>query len=376
MGNRPGRRRFGSVRRRASGRYQVRYPGPDGLMRVGPQTYERKSDAERALALIEAQLSRGEWTDPVKAAIRVRDYAERWIAERPGLRPRTVEQYEYLLRGFIAPQIGGIPLGKLDSALIREWRAGLLANGVSATMTAKAYRLLRAVLNTAANDDHILPRNPCRIAGAGSEKASERPVLTMRQVFALSKLVPDRYKALILVATFASLRYGEVTALERCDIDLDAGTVRVRQAFTERIGKGLVLGPPKSRAGRRVVAIPTVVVVAVKEHLARYGPGDASALVFTGPTGAPIRRGNFNKLVGWPAAAEAVGVPGLHFHDLRHTGNMMAAASGASTRDLMARMGHDSMQAAIIYQHATSEADRAIAAALDALVASERLADG
>ena len=60
-----------------------------------------------------------------------------------------------------------------------------------------------------------------------------------------------------------------------------------------------------------------------------------------------------------------IGKPGLHFHDLRHTGNTLAASSGASTRDLMARMGHDSMNAALIYQHATSEADRAIADALD-----------
>jgi hypothetical protein len=95
-------------------------------------------------------------------------------------------------------------------------------------------------------------------------------------------------------------------------------------------------------------------------------------LVFTGPTGKPIWRGNFNKLVDWPELVRHLGVPGLHFHDLRHTGNTLAARTGASTRDLMARMGHDSAQAAMIYQHATSEADRAIAAALDAAVKADR----
>jgi hypothetical protein len=75
---------------------------------------------------------------------------------------------------------------------------------------------------------------------------------------------------------------------------------------------------------------------------------------------------NFNPLVGWLEAVEAIGEPGLHFHDLRHTGNTLAAATGVSTRDLMARMGHDSMNAAIIYQHATREADRVIADGLDA----------
>ena len=70
-------------------------------------------------------------------------------------------------------------------------------------------------------------------------------------------------------------------------------------------------------------------------------------------------------MVGWAEAVEAIGAPGLHFHDLRHTGNTFAAATGVSTRDLMARMGHDSINAAIIYQHATRQADRVIADALD-----------
>lgn len=290
------------------------------------------------------------------------------------MRPRTAEQYRYLLRRFIAPLLGGIPLGRLGTAQIREWRAGLLAEGVSESMTAKSYRLLRAVLNlmTAVNEDHILPRNPCRIVGAGTEKPPERPVLTVRQVFALAELVSHRYRALIVLTTFASLRYGEVTALERCDLDMTGRTVRVRQAFTEQVGKGLVLGPPKSRAGRRIVAIPPVIIPAVAAHLEQYVAPTASARVYTGPNGAPIRRGNFNKLLKWPEAVAAVGAPGLHFHDLRHTGNTLAAASGASTRDLMARMGHDSMNAASIYQHASSAADRAIADALSVWVTAEQ----
>ena len=85
-----------------------------------------------------------------------------------------------------------------------------------------------------------------------------------------------------------------------------------------------------------------------------------------------IWRGNFNKLVKWREMVEAIGVPGLHFHDLRHAGNTLAARTGASLRDLMARMGHDSTDAAIIYQHATAEADRAIAKAVNAAVKAER----
>ncbi|HET6951775.1 MAG TPA: tyrosine-type recombinase/integrase [Acidimicrobiales bacterium] len=84
-----------------------------------------------------------------------------------------------------------------------------------------------------------------------------------------------------------------------------------------------------------------------------------------------IRRGNFRKLTAWTKSVAELGMAGLHFHDLRHTGNTLAAMSGVSTRDLMARMGHDSVRAAIIYQHATSEADARIAASLEAALAGD-----
>ena len=148
----------------------------------------------------------------------------------------------------------------------------------------------------------------------------------------------------------------------------------MRQAFTELRGRGLVVGPPKSRAGLRTVSLPSGVVAELREHLEEFVPLDPTALVFTGPKGAPIRRSNFNPLVGWMKAVAAIGASGLHFHDLRHTGNTLAAATGVSTRDLMARMGHDSMNAAIIYQHATREADRVIADGLDARMQAARKA--
>lgn len=264
--------------------------------------------------------------------------------------------------------LGGVPLGNLETALIRQWRSTLLEAGVSPGMVAKAYRLLRAILWTAVREDELLPRNPCRIPGADKESPDERPVLTIAEAMRLADAVPVRYTAMILVAVFASLRFGEVTALERQDVDLEAGTIRVRQQYLEITGQGMVLGPPKSRAGRRKVALPARVVARLREHLDKYVDASPDALVFTGPTGAVIRRGNFNKLVKWTDTVAALGRPGLHFHDLRHTGNMLAAASKVSARDLMARMGHDSMAAAIIYQHASTEADKAIADHMDTVL--------
>jgi integrase len=130
----------------------------------------------------------------------------------------------------------------------------------------------------------------------------------------------SRYRALVLLAAFASLRWGEATALRRCDVDLEAGTVRIRAAFAERSTGQIVLGPPKSRAGRRIVGIPRAIIPALREHLSVFVATDPGALVFPGPKGVPLRRGNFNRQASWPHAVRAIGAEGLHFHDLRHTG--------------------------------------------------------
>ncbi|ABD10581.1 site-specific recombinase XerD [Frankia casuarinae] len=366
------RRRFGSIRRRESGRYQVRYPGPDGQQRTAPETFARKSEAERYLTLIEGQILRGEWIDPERGKVTLTDYAARWIVERPNLRPRTIGLYSGLLTRHITPYIGGIPIGKLTTPIIREWRTKLLESGVSVGTTAKAYRLLRAVLMTAVREDELIRTNPCRIPGADQENAPERPVLTVSQVFALAEKLGGRYRALVLVTTFASLRWGEVAALQRRDLDTDDGIVHIRQSLVEIGGQGVVLGPPKSRAGVRTVSLPAVILPWLRIHLAEYVADDPAAFVFTGPKGGFLRRGNFRKLVGWSDAVAAIGMPNLHFHDLRHTGNTLASRTGASLRDLMTRMGHDSPRAALIYQHASTEADAAIADALSAVLAAQQ----
>jgi len=372
MANQRGRRRFGNVRQLPSGRWQVRYRGPDGRLRSLPRTFETKREAERTLSVVEIQLVQDDWIDPKRGAIKLTGYAERWITERPGLRPGTAQLYRRLLAKYIVPGLGDVPINRITTALVREWRAGLIAAGLSQTMAAKAYRLLRAVLMTAAAEDRLIPRNPCAIRGADKEHADERPVLTVAQVLALAELMPYRkHRALVLVTAFCSLRWGEVTALRRCDVALDGSWVRINSQFVDLTGQGLVRTPPKSRAGSRTVTVPTAIRPDLAVHLRDCVAPAPDALVFTMLRGGAMRRGNFNPLVQWGKVVAAVGVPGLRFHDLRHTGNTLAAP-GASLRDLMTRMGHDSPRAAMIYQHATSVEDRAIADRLSGLVDAHR----
>ncbi|MGW6495663.1 site-specific integrase [Nonomuraea angiospora] len=173
------------------------------------------------------------------------------------------------------------------------------------------------------------------------------------------------FRAMVLLATFASLRWGEVSALRRMDVDLVAKAVRVRVAFVERSTGGLLLGPPKSKAGRRTVGIPESIIPILKEHTDTYVQDEPGALMFPAAKGGPMRRSGFNTRTRWVDVVKDMGLLGLHFHDLRHTGNMLAAMSGAGLKDLMARMGHDNVRAAMIYQHAVRGADQVITDAID-----------
>jgi integrase len=293
------------------------------------------------------------------------EYANDWIDERPGLRPKTIELYRYLLRSHLVPTFGNKMLSAIREPQVRRWRRERLAADVSAVTVAKSYRLLKAILNTA-TDDGLIRRNPCRIKGASVERSPERPVLSARQVFDLADASGLRYQALILLAVFGGLRWCELTALRRCDVDLEAGTVRVFRQLAEQRGGGYAFGPPKSEAGKRVVVIPDVIMPAVGQHMSGVTQPGEETLVFTSPTGAPLRHGNFRRRVWLPALQQA-GLPMIHFHDLRHTGNELAANAGAGLRELMERMGHSTPRAALTYLHGSKERQQAIADALSQL---------
>lgn len=374
MVNKKGHRRFGNIRALPSGRFQASYLAPDGLRRYAPETFETRKEAEDWLTLCEAELLRGEWTDPNRGRLRLRDFAERWVRERK-IEEGTRERYRELLRLHVNPYLGDLPLNKISTETVRAWRVYLLDHGRSDIRVSKAYRLLRAIFNTAVDDERI-KRNPCRIKGADKEYSPERPVASIPQVLALAASVPERFQALILAAAFTGLRWGELVGLQRGDVDLGDGILYVRRSMKQLDSGHLREGGTKSAAGVRAVAMPEALVDVLEVHLRKYVDPSLNALVFTGAKGAPLKRGNWRKSVKWADRVAAVGLPeGFHFHDLRHTGNQLAARSGASIRELMRRMGHSSVRAALIYQHATDDRDQEIAKALNTLIEAQRLAD-
>jgi integrase len=200
-------------------------------------------------------------------------------------------------------------------------------------------------------------------------------VLTIAQVYALANAVGQRYQALVLLAMFSSLRWGELAGLRRCDVDLEARTVRVFRQLTEVRGRGIEFGPPKSKAGRRTVPIPALIIPVIRWHLSCFAQDGDEGLVFTSPRGMPLRHSQFRQRVWVPALATA-GLSGVHFHNLRHTGNTLAANAGATLRELMDRMGHDSERAAMIYLHGSDARQQAIADTLGKLARDELKRDG
>lgn len=359
------KRQFGSIRKLSSGRYQVRFRDPaTRQLAPAPFTFRTIGEASSWLARAEADLLRGERLERYSSTETLADYSEAWLDHRV-LRPRTVELYRGLLDRHILPVLGGLELGQIAPATVRSWHAQLSrAERPGPVTVAKSYRLLRTICETAVSDD-ILSRNPCSIKGASSEHSPERPTLSIEQVDAIAAAIERRYRGMVLLATWCTLRLGEVMALTRSDVDLEMPSVSVTKSVAELKSGERRVGPPKTTAGVRSVAIPPHVVPAISDHLAEFtGPRDED-LMFVGVRGLPVRRNSV--YAAWKRACGEVGLEGVRFHDLRHTGATLAAATGASTKELMARLGHSSSAAAIRYQHASTSRDLVIASRLSEL---------
>jgi len=345
----------GSVRQLASGRWQARYRQHDHTMKSAPITFDTKLDASAWLAdYVEgAVIADHKRPDPTLG-----DYASTWLDSRE-LKPRTRAHYRDLLDDQIIPTLGMLRLTRLSPDKVRTWYAHL--DSTHPTLRAHAYALLRTIYTTAVADE-LVTANPCRIRGAGSaKKRHQTKIATLPELEVIVAAMPERYRPMVLLAAWCGLRFGELAELRRGDVDVKGRLLRVSRGVARANGE-VFIGDPKSDAGRRPVSIPPHLMAALEAHLSKHVGADPGALLFPARNGGSMAPSSLYRV--WYPARAAAGRSDLRFHDLRHTGGTLAAATGATLADLMARLGHSTPAAAMVYQHAVEGRDRDIADAL------------
>ena len=363
------RRQFGRLRKLPSGRWQAAYTGPDTAVYSAPSTFATKLDAEAWLTDRRREIDRESWSPPgapAASAQTLAEYAEPWLAQRT-LKPRTRAHYDQILHNLFLPAFGTSTLPSITPAKVRDWHAGFGTR--TPTLRAHAYALLRTILGCAVVDE-LLTLNPCTLRGAGSSKRVHKvKPATLGEIEALVGAMPPKYRTMTLLAAWCGLRFGELTELRRKDIDLTNGVLHVRRGVVHYGGTHLV-GTPKSTAGIRDVAVPPHLLPALQQHLTEYAEPGRDGLLFPATLGGHLTSSSLYAV--FHPAREAAGRPDLRWHDLRHTGAVLAASTGATLAELMARLGHSTPDAALRYQHAAQGRDMAIARALSDLAGRDR----
>lgn len=366
---------FGAVETLPSGRHRARYRGPDGRRYTAPTLFLTQKDARGWLALRQADIIKGKWMPPgaeelPKARLTFKSYADTWMEQRD-LKDRTREHYAKLLEDHIVPKFGALPIASITADDVRAWHANLGTK--TPTLKAHCYGLMRTIMGTALSDGKIRV-NPCVIRGAGSAKRVHkiRPA-SLDEIAVIAQEMPEQYQAMVLLAAWCALRFGELTELRRKDIIIveptdkpeDAyGIVRVERAVV-RTDEGFQITTPKSDAGRRDVELPPHLIPAIKAHLETHVQDGRESLLFPAVKGGHMAPASLYR--HFYKARSAAKREDLRWHDLRHSGAVLAAATGATLAELMARLGHSTPQAAMRYQHAAQGRDRQIARLLSRL---------
>jgi integrase len=355
-------RRFGYIRKLPSGSYQASFISPVTGKRVNaPNTFRTKTDASRWLTQVEADISRGAWLDQDLGRQPFGVYARAYLRDNDKVGPRWEETCLRNLRLHMTV-FEDMPLIGITPPVVREWHAAALRGKGGRTSIQQSYRFLHAVMAQAVRDTAIRT-NPANIKGAGTDRAKERPIASIAQVAELIKAITPRYRAAVLLGAWCGMRRGEIIALRTEDVDLKAGTVTVRINRVELLETHREFdAPPKTDAGKRTITIPPHVLPVLAAHMKEWAGTDR---VFVGRDGAPMRGNAVQQAFG--RARRKVGMSGFRFHDLRHTGQTLAASAGATTKDLMKRLGHASPAAALRYQHAVDGRDAEVASALSGL---------
>lgn len=370
------KRSFGTIRRLPSKRYQASYIGPDMARHNAPGTFTARADAEGWIALERRLIEWDEWMPPAQRRAKqlhddtqtLRTYTSTWLPERTavrGLKPKTASEYQRYLDRLIYPTLGEMRLKDVTPATVRAWIGKL--NPKTSRLNEHAYALLKTIFATAVQDE-LLERNPCRERMRKPVRHIGEPA-TLDELALLVAAMPERLRLIIELAAWCALRFGEVAELRRGDVDLKNGEIRVSRAVQWVDGKKIVAAPKADSV--RVVAFPPHIGEAIKEHLRKHAQWGKDGLLFPTTRGEQYRAPTFHQAY-FRKAREAAGRPDLRFHDLRHTGATLAAASGATLAELMQRLGHSTVSAALAYQHAAQGSDKRIAAQLSAIASARR----
>jgi integrase len=369
------KRSFASIEQLPSKRWRVRYTGPDGAIHKAPHTFAARIDAEAYAIAVRRKIDQDRWNatdEDRREHLTFGPYAGRWLANRQvagrSIKARTRDHYQGILDDHLLDTFGARQLTAIKPNDVREWYAQTLTD--RPTMRSHAYSLLRTIMASAINDE-LIDANPCRIVGAGRAKRVHkiRPA-SVEELAVLTAEMPEKMRLMATLASWCALRFGEIVELRRGDIDLGQEVIRIRRAAVRTKGSYSIT-TPKSDAGVRDVAIPPHVIPLIEVHLAKYVDRGRDSLIFPAEGGGHLQPSTLYR--HWYKARGLAGRPDLRFHDLRHSGAVLAAATGATLAELMARLGHSTPQAAMRYQHAAQGRDREIAALLSKLAGSKEL---
>lgn len=361
----------GSVSKR-NGKWLARYRPVPG----GPQvtkTFARKVDGERWLDEQTALLVTGHYVAPRAGNVTFKEYAEHWRKARPH-RPSSVLHVETMLRRHAYPTFGDRPLKSILPSDVQAWATGL---GVQAgkrkplapSTIAVVHGLVAAVFKAAVKDKR-LTESPCVDTKLPKEEPKQVVPPTTKQVRALADAVPDRYRALVLLAAGTGLRQGEAFGLTVDRVDFLRRTVKVDRQLVQLVGGPPTFGPPKTKASHRTVPLPQVVAEALAEHLRTFGAGQ-DGLLFSTATGEPLRRTSFSANV-WRPAVKRAGVEGLVFHSLRHYYASLLIHHGESVKVVQSRLGHATAAETLdTYSHLWPDSEDQTRAAIDSALGAE-----
>lgn len=368
MGN---RRQFGSLRKLPSGRWQASY-WHLGHRHIAPVTFAFKADASVYLSGIETEIRQALWIDPLGATIIFSDWAEEWRSTTVDLRPSSrVRDLGYLQR-YLLPHFGTLALGDIKYMTVRSWVAELSSSGLAPSTVTKAGQLMAKIMRSAVQAG-LVRASPCDGVKMPRIERTEMRFLTIAEVDQLAAAIDPRYRAAVLVAAFGGLRAGELFGLRAKRVDILRRQVTIGETVVD-VGGHLHFGPPKTRAGNRIVPLPRVASEPLGEHLATFArtPED---LVFTAPEGGPVSLNVWRRRF-WLPATQAAGLVHLRPHDLRHTAVALWIAAGANPKEVAVRAGHTSVSFTLDrYGHLYPGSEEVLNDALDALAKKGRIAD-